>query len=120
MKEMIGWEIVLDLAQWITTLGIAFFVWISSKQRATRSEITSVKDLAGKRLDQHESRLTTMEEHIRHMPKSDDFKQLSDRLHQLHADLREVTTEVKNFRELTSMVRHQIELMDEYLRGQKQ
>jgi archaellum component FlaC len=118
MSEMIDWKIVIDLAQWITTLGIAFFVWISGKQRATRSQINEVKDAADARLDRHEQRLTKMEEHIRHMPSASDFKELSDRLHQFHGDLREVSTEVKNFRELTGMVRRQIELMDEYLRRQ--
>lgn len=118
-SEAIDWAIVIDVAQWVTTLGIGFFVWISSKQRATRGQIDQVKDDADKRLDNQEARIITIEEHIRHMPKTDDFRELSDRIHQLHGDLREVSTNVKNFENVTGILRDQLGLIDEFLRRQK-
>lgn len=106
----------VDVLQWLTTVSVGVYVWLSNRHRATRAQIEKVRDSHESRLQNHSDRLTALEEHLRHMPDGQTIKELTSELQKLHGDFRELNAKFEGFKDVADIMRRQVELMDEYLR----
>ena len=112
-------KVLIDLAQWLTTIGVALYVWASNRHRATRDQIEEVRKTHDHRLDNHAERLTRSEEQLRHLPTVSALTELAERVGELHGDLKALSAKFEGWQEVANMMRRQIELMDEFLRKAK-
>lgn len=108
----------LDVVQWATTIGVGLYVWASSRHRATRTQIDKLRDRHDSRLDNHGDRLTRAEEQLRHLPTSDALAELTGKVNELHGDMKALDAKFEGFKEMGTMIRRQVEMMDSFLRNQ--
>lgn len=106
----------VDFAQFVVTILVGVYVWASNRHRATREQIEDVRESHDKRLQTHSERITSMEEHLRHMPDGQTIKELTSQLSALHGDFRELNARFEGFKDVADIMRRQVELMDEYLK----
>lgn len=111
---MIGWEslriwlALLQIAQIVVTAGVGVVAWRLSRDRARRAEIEAMET----DIDAVRVRMQDIEANLRHMPTQSDLRLLSDRLEQMHGDLRELSG---SFRGLSRAV----DLMNSHLLDQQ-
>ena len=67
-------------ANFALTWGLAFYVHIVNKNKATTDRMERLEDDLVMRLNQHSERLTRLEGHINQMPSHNDLGKLYDRL----------------------------------------
>ena len=110
----------LDLAQWLTTLGIGAYVWVATRQRATRDQIESVKSEAAERADRHAERLTKLEANMEHVPSRGAIDGLNQKLTQLHGDFQHMAGWLEGIKGLLSTLQGNVQqLVENELRGDR-
>ncbi len=106
-----AWRFWFDFFQVAGTLGIAIYVWLINKHKATNSRIDRVEGEFDERLDKIADRVTVTELEIKHMPSRDDINRLNSRIEELHGDLHEIAGGVTG-------LRRAVDLMNEFLINQ--
>lgn len=114
-----NWEaagVYWDVAQWVVTALVGLYAWITSRQRATQAQIGELAAATDKRLTTHAERIVRIEEQMRHLPEDSEIKGLTDRVAEIHGDLKAVSAELKGLNNVTKIMQRQVEIMDEWLR----
>ena len=111
-------KMLFDALQFIATGLIAFYVYISNKQRATNERVAKLEAEIDSRIDDHSTRLTRVEETVRHLPIDDDITAVRDMVSRVGGDVKGLTSEVHGLRALMQPMQHTIELVNAYLLNQ--
>jgi hypothetical protein len=82
-----AWRFYFQAIQFVGTILLGVYVWLSNRHRVTVDKIEAVKaenskglEKARTRMDGHDTRLTCIETEIRALPKGTDIAALSNRL----------------------------------------
>lgn len=97
-----------DVVQVAGTVAIGIYVWLANRQRVTTQSIRALEQDVDERLDDHGTRLTRLEEEVRHLPTHDDIGGVFKRIDQIHGDLKELTGAM-------SGVKRAVDLINEHL-----
>lgn len=108
-----------DVTQFLLTGGIAFYVYISNKQRVTNERLGKFEEDVDVRIDDHATRLARVEETIRHLPINKDIDGVREMVARVGGDVKGLTAEVAGLRELVRPMQRTIELVNEYLLNNK-
>lgn len=117
-------KLLLDLAQWAVTLGLALFVWLRKPGEDASAAVTKLREEISDALNalrlshaaaisDHAERLVKMETHIHHMPDDNDFRAMETRVAELSAGVRNLT-------ESLTPIRAQLTRIEEFLLHSRQ
>ena len=101
----------LDLSQWVITLAIGWYAWSTNRQRARQKDIESVRQVLG----QLSIRVDHLESSIDHLPSKEDFHQIALGLQELHGDVGKIEAALGHFKEMGSVMRGQVEMINRFL-----
>ncbi|MBL4906959.1 MAG: DUF2730 family protein [Sneathiella sp.] len=104
------------IAQVFVNCAIAIYAWQATKHKASLTQIDTLKGRLNKRLDDHSKRLTKLEIDQHHFPTDKDIGELAYDIRALEGSLKAVTAEMEGMKDISKILRHQIETMDDYLR----
>lgn len=90
----------------ITVLNFAGWIWmyLANRDKVTNSRISSLENNMDMRLDDHGSRLTTLESDIRHGPTHNDLGRLHARIDEVNGALKGLQGESKAQTRILNMV----------------
>jgi hypothetical protein len=113
-------QLWFDIAQFLATGAIGVYVYISNKDRVTNTRITELEGYVEKRLDNHASRIATVEETVKHIPSHGDIGEVRDMIGRVGGDVKGLAAEVKGVRDMMGPMQNTIALMNEFLLKQNQ
>lgn len=67
---------LLDGAQWLVTLGLAFSVWLRKPGTDAAQAVRDLAHMTDERLSEHAGRLASIETHMEHMPTKEELIKL--------------------------------------------
>ncbi len=106
----------IAIAQVFVNCGIAIYAWQATKHKASRTQIDDLQSKLNKSLTGHAERLTKLEINQHHFPTDKDIGELAYDIRALEGSLKAVTAEMDGMKDISKILRHQIETMDDYLR----
>lgn len=104
---------VLDLVQWLVTLGLAFTVWLRKPGTDAAQAVRDLADMTEDRLSAHASRLASIETHMKHMPTTDELIKLEGLVGQINERSQNAAEAIRN-------VRVQLNRIEDFLLRSKQ
>lgn len=81
-------KIWVDVAQFLITGAIGVYIYFVNRGDATNERITNMAEDYDERLDDHQGRISRVEETLRHMPTHDDLDVLKQDVSALKAETR--------------------------------
>lgn len=108
--EYEGAKFWFDAAQTIMIAIIGIMNWLNNRQRITIATITKLEDSMDQQLDSQATRLTRVEQDLKHSPDHNDFKRVHQRLDVLNGELKELKGEFHSMKNTLTLI-HQY-LMD--------
>lgn len=108
-------RLLFDIAQFVLTGAIAFYVYISNKNRATNERVTKLQELIDAQIDDHAARLATVEEFMRHVPAAGDIAEVREMIARVGGDVKGLKAEVQGVRDVLKPMQRTIELVNEFL-----
>lgn len=130
-----GW--LMDVLNWLTTIGLAVFIWTSQRRQATRDQIKELdndvrnrserleKKISEEVRDIHkrvssetrkmDNRLTSLEEWRKTVPGTVDVQKLYTELATVRGDVREINSGLKSISGSVGGVQRSISLINEHL-----
>jgi len=109
-----AWKLWVDIAQFVLTGLVAFFVWLTRQGQASRDAITSLSVAFDERLDRVESRVLEADVSLRAVPSTERCLEHARRIGQVeetlrhipgHEDMKRVHARIDAVTELASEVR---------------
>jgi oligoendopeptidase F len=79
-------KIWVDVAQFFITGAIGVYIYLVNKSDATNERISTLAEDHDERLDDHQQRLSRVEEAIKHMPTHDDLSGIKSDIASLKAE----------------------------------
>lgn len=101
----------LDLAQWITTLGIGFYVWLANHNRATRKHIKEVDNKHAETIRQLGDRLIEVEGMIRHLPSTREVAEIGSAQGRVEGMVKAVDEKVDGVASLVRSMQSQLAML---------
>jgi len=101
-------KIWVDVAQFVITGGIGVYIYLINKNDATNSRISSFEASTDDRLDDHHTRLATVEAQIKQMPTHGDLGEVRESVASLQA-------ETKNQTEILRGIQKQVSRLTDFL-----
>lgn len=93
-----------DVVQVVGTIAIGVYVWLANRQRVTTQSIRQLEHDVDERLDDHGTRLSRLEEEVRHLPTHNDIGGVFKRIDQIHGDLKELTGAMSGLRRAVDLI----------------
>lgn len=122
-----GW--LMDVLNWLTTIALAVFIWISQKRQVTRDQIKQldenvqleIRDIH-KRVSNEtrklDNRITRLEEWRQTVPGTVDVEKLYTQLEVVKGDVKEINSGLKSISGSVGGVQRSIGLINEHLLAQ--
>jgi hypothetical protein len=101
MGEFRAWA---DMAQWAVSAAIGLYAWQATRHRATNA-----------RVDQHERKLSTIEERLAHLPTGADVGGLRVSLEELRGDVRTLGATLQGVRDEVTAIGKSVDRVNDYL-----
>jgi hypothetical protein len=98
----------ISAANFMLTWGVALYMYLANKNKATNSRIGELERDMEAKLDAHADRLARVEQDLRHAPTHDDLKRLHARIDDLAGGIRGLEGEFKG-------ANHTLQLIHSYL-----
>jgi len=108
-----GYELAkfwFDVIQTLLIAAVGIMSWLNNRQRITSATITKLENSIDERLDSQGTRLTRVEQDLKHSPDHNDFKRVHQRLDVLNGELKELKGEFHSMKNTLTLI-HQY-LMD--------
>lgn len=123
------WKVVfagLTLLSNVMALGAGYYAWTVSRQQARKSEVQQdfnrVHERVDRMQDAHASlrdRVSNNEATLQQLPSAQMVSDLRILVEELRGDVRSLGKELGGFKDLSEVMRRQVELIDSYLRDKK-
>ncbi len=105
-----AWKFWIDIVEVVLVAGVYFYVWFVNMNKATNERIDGVEEATDERLDNHESRIATLEGQMGALPTHHDMDDIKRQFASLGRETSEQTGMLKA---LTT----QVGLIQEWLYG---
>lgn len=107
MIDTNNWGSYFAAANFALTWGLAFYVHLVNKNKATTDRMEHLEDDLVQRLNQHSDRLTKVEGQISNIPSHTDLGKLYDRLNEQSRDVARMAGELSQMNDnLRLLLRH--------------
>ncbi len=104
-----------DVGQWIVTLAIGAYAWLTNRHRATRDEIQTARKEAADGHAAHEQRLTRVEETVKHLPDDEALAKLYELLHGTRMEVSAMRASLAALNDTTKATQRQVAGINEFL-----
>lgn len=101
----------LDLAQWVTTLGIGVYVWLVNHNRATRKHIKDVDNKHADTIKSMGDRLIEVEGAVRHLPNARDSAEMGRAQERVEGAVKAVDEKVDGVTALVKSMQGQLAML---------
>jgi uncharacterized protein HemX len=98
------WQILLNVIYFAITTGLGVYVFVSNRNRAKAAELIQYQTATDKRIGEHSSRLSRVEETVRCMPNHTDIGNLHKRMDTMSEQLSEARGELKGIGKSVAMI----------------
>lgn len=99
-EDVMVWSLLLGIANFILTWGVALYMYLSNKNKATNTRIDAVaEDLTNSIID-HGNRLTQVEARVDGGPKHHDLAELHEKTNTVARELSQLTGAVSGMNRL--------------------
>lgn len=111
-------KLAVDVVQFLLTGAIGVYVYLANKNRVTNERIGRLEEDVDARLDDHTSRLATVEAHLEHLPGADAVGEVREMVARVGGDVKGVKAEVQGIREVLAPMQRVIDNVQQYLLNQ--
>lgn len=103
------------LANFLLTGGVGFYVHISNKNRVTNERVSTIAEKMDGRLDDHDRRLATVEELVKHLPRHDDMTGLRQMCERVGGEVKGLRGEMSGMAQLLAQMQKPVDMITQYL-----
>lgn len=109
-----NWAAVLIALVALVFSGLA---WWRRSDREEAEDLQQMRTEVNRVFTDHGERLARVESQVQSLPTAQAISQLSERLGEVHADLRGLAGRFEGFQQVAEMMKQQVRMMDGYLRN---
>lgn len=110
ITDIANYRLLLDIAQWLVTLGLAVSVWLRRPGNDALGAVALLKTDLDTRLQAQSVRLVSIETHLEHLPSIEDLGDLKSLIKQL-------TERSEGAAETMRNLRKQLDRIEDFLRA---
>lgn len=99
-EDLMMWSLLLGIANFVMTWGVALYMYLSNKNKATNAKIDALAEELNKSIIDHGNRLTKVESGPTHQ----DLAKLHEKSNDVRADLSKLTGLVTGMNRLLSSI----------------
>jgi hypothetical protein len=117
--ELISWKVFNDVAHWVAIVGLGVWGYLRTKDndnatavKAVSIELTAFIKASTEVNEQQNTRITVLEEAVKHLPTEQDMAHLSN-------DVSTVKAQINGMAGLLARMEHQINLVHDHLLNNK-
>jgi len=95
-----------DIVQTVLIALIGIMNWLNNRQRVTNATIAKLEGHIDERQDDHNQRLTRVEQDMKHAPKTQDLAKIYDRLNGMDGGFNQLKGEIHGMATTLNLIHH--------------
>lgn len=113
-----AWRFWLDGLQWLTTIAVGIYVFLSNRNRVTHDRISRMRSEVDERMDDHGERIAELAGICAHHPKHGDLSKVYDRIKDVDSTVADLGAGVADLKGEVKGMSNTLTLINQHLINQ--